>query len=769
MKMSLSWIFDHIAEDWRQFDIGNLLDKFTQTSAEIEGYHRQTIPLDTLFLAQVKTIQNDHVTVFVPETVLKTQLPARPDAHRGLWFIVKKENELLRWASARDVGGQGRELAPAISCKSALRAGAWKKNVVPDDVVIELSSTAITNRPDLWCARGLAREFATILDLSLVPIKKFIKTKHEMIDAHAQSDTMFTVINKAPAVCKQFAGIYIPTIKNTASPLNLLFRLYAVEQQPISGIVDVSNYVLFDLGQPTHAFDVAKLARHTIEPRMARAGEKLMLLDETEITLTPEDLVITDGTTPVALAGIMGGLPCAIDQKTHSIFIESAVFDGATIRKETVRHKLRTQASMRFERNIDPTQNITALARILKLFKQENITGNYSHPILSVAQPVEPVTVKVSHEFIQNVLGMTLSRTFVLKKLKSLGFKVKGTTSYTISVPSWRATKDISNEYDIAEEVGRSFGYNNIPKELPSRKTVTNENRACLNMRKIKQHCAFGMHMHEVCNYPFFDESWIKKLGFEPTNPVKAKNPLSTNVTRLATSLIPHLLQNVHQNIYRTISMRFFEVGRSWHMLNNEPHEQHKLAGILWDYESKQNFYNGKSELENLFDLLKISVTWNKPQSALAPWFDPSETTEIVHEQIVVGYAGMVSQDYARHIGNGNGFIFELDAQFLRAYEGQAVKFKPLAQYPYIYFDISMLAPLTLTVRDLEQKIKTSNDKIYQIDLIDMFSKKEWANERSLTFRYFMRDNHKTLTKQEADDIHAHVLGQLQNSGVTIR
>lgn len=774
MKMSLSWIFEHIVGDWREHDVSELIRAFTRTTAEIEEYYRVQVSLDQLFVAQLRESTDAGVLVYVPGLGQEYTLPSRLDARRKAWYLIKIDR-VSSWACVHDIAAGGtQELLPAIFCLPKDRAGNWKKRVVVDDYIIQMSNTAITHRPDLWNARGLAREVAALINKPLVPLQKFLASQPiqdvQLQDVQQKQDKKypFSLANNIPHACKQFAGLYVSEIAHNASPLSLIFKLCAVDQRPINALVDVTNYVMFDIGQPMHAFDARKLPNIHIEPRMGIAGQELALLDGTSIKLSDQDIIISDGTHPVSLAGIMGGISSAVDDQTSDVFIESAIFDGATIRLSESRHKLRTQASARFEKDLDQTQNISGLQRLVKLFKQEHIARSCVYPILNCPQTIAPVTIQVSHSYIEQKLGLQISSAFIKKALKKIGFSVTGTASYTIDVPSWRRSKDITQACDIVEEVGRFWGYDNIPFALPERAMTVQNNQACLQTRVIKQHCAFGMRMHEVYNYPFFDESWIAQLKYNPTHVIHAKNPLSLNMTRLINSLVPHLLYNVSQNIHHARYVRFFEMNRTWKLLKEEAVERLSLAGIMWDYQAEQTFYDGKSELTTLFDVLGFTPDWQKP-NRVEPWYDRTQTAVIMYKNQLIGWAGMLDQSYARVVGHGNAFVFELNAEYLRACQTDDKKFISLVLYPSIYFDISVIASLTLSVQQLEKIIWRVEPRIYNVVLIDSFSKPDWQDQRGLTFRYFMRDAQKTLTKQEGDSIHARVLAALHTTGVQVR
>ena len=775
MKLSLSWIFEHIDGNWHRYKINELIDKFNRTTAEIEHFYPLQIDLDKISLVRIETVNFKDIIAFSPEWNKKISVPLRKDIKTDSWFLVKKDGKEIFWATLADFGAASKEgFMPAISCPVSQQAGTWKKQIVTDDFILELDNLSITHRADLWAVRGIAREFAAILGLSLKPLEPMLKkmtTKNVQTTFKGTKD-QFSIINGAPKTCLRFSGLYFSEIQHQASTLWMSSLLCRTDNRPIDLLVDATNYIMLDLGQPMHAFDADKIETKTIKPRMAQKGEKLVLLDDTTINLTADDLVITDGRKPVSLAGVMGGIHSGIDSKTKSLFLESASFDSSIIRKTSSRHRIRTEASVRFEKGLDPNQSITGIRRFLKLLDEEKIVYKTVGPLISVGNEFKPYVIKISHELLEKNLGLELSKKFVTETLKKLDFEIKPIKpdAYQITVPTFRGTKNMTIAVDIIEEVGRFWGWDNIPQILPSRQMIPNDIHEAMNIRKIKQHCAFGMHIHEVQNYPFFDESWLRELQWQPENAIKAKNPLSQNVTRLVTSLVPHLLKNVQSNITKADQLRFFELNRVWDVQKKtHVNEKRSLAGILWNYKGEQDFYQSKALLSSLFNLLHMPVVWEKAINVPAAWYNQYQTSSLKIDKEIIGFCGMIDAATAEKVGPGNAFIFELDADFLIKFQIADVSMKPLGRFPYVYHDISMLIPLEHQVKALEDHIKKVHKDIYHVELLDMFSKDEWGDRRSLTFRFYMRSSEKTLSGQEIDVINNEVSRAMKRLGAEIR
>lgn len=777
MKLSLRWIFDHIVGNWQDVDIARLVNSFNRTTATIEQYESFKLELNNNALVTINKIHDGFVTVFCPEWQQTFELPTRPDVVENLCFLIKKNKDSgIAWATLADYGAQAKEgLMPAIFCPKRQMTGDWKKTIEINDYILELDNPSITHRPDLWAVRGIARECAAILGLKLKPAAKFLEDINiapcDKSNYQAPDTYQFSITNQAPKACTRYAGLSLSDISTQSCSLPLALRLCRVDQRPINLLVDCANYTMLDWGQPLHIFDANKIASHSIEIRMAHANEKLELLDGTTTKLAPNDLIITDNTKPIALAGIMGGANSVVDQTTSNVFIESAHFDSAVIRKTSGTHHLRTDASARFEKGLDPNQIEDAIKRMLKLLAQTKAIYKQHAPIVVLGAPMGQYEITISHDMIEARLGKILSPKHVLTVLRSIDFIVtKKKNNYHIQVPTFRGAKSVTIAEDIVDEVGRLTGWDSIEPVLPLWSMTPHTDGSIAQIRTLKQHLAFALNMHEVRNYPFFDERFLQELNWKPEHTIHAKNPLSLNVTQLVTSLVPHLLMNIQQNTHKQDILNFFECNRVWSLnANQEPYEQKSCAGILWHTKKHTDFYAGKQQLLSLFNTLNIPVKWEKITETPATWYNPNQTAKLTLDNKILGYAGTINSAFTQNKIPGSGFIFELDLTLLATSTQQIKVFTPLPKYPYVYLDISMFASLEKTVCDIEKLILSANNKIYDVELVDIFYKNEWPDKKSLTFRYYMRDQERTLTKEDIDAVNTSVHSALETIGAQIR
>ncbi len=781
MKLSIAWIFDHIKANWKEIDIPELMARFSATTAEIEDVKHLSIDLDALTIGRSISTSSKGITVEIPEFKKKAILPERSGIVIDSLYLLKKIGKDYSWAILGDLGSEKEGLVPAVWCNLELIKGGWKKSFEAEDYIITLDNKAITNRPDMWGHRGFAREIAALLNVPLEPEENFLVSKpikHYPQSAPVSSTNPFTIEIAADTPecgqpCKRLAGMYLPKVEYRDSIIYMAHRLARVDARPLNALVDTTNYVMFDIGQPMHAFDEQKISTHKLVARCAQAGETLELLDGDEIKLLPSDYVITDGIRPLALAGIMGGRASAVTEHTHSLFLESGNFDATTIRKTSVRIKKRTEASARFEKSLDPNNNTQALLRYLKLLDQYGISYQSADAVASVGPLAQEKVISVSHQLIVDRLGMTVAPERVEEILSRLGFGVQSfyndqQVTYTITVSTARATKDITMPEDFVEEIARFIGYEHIPLVMPERSMAPFDIEPIERLKFIKNHMAFGLSMHEIQTYAFYDEEFLKRIDYGPEATLRIANPLSEHWQRLVSSLIPNALKTVYINSHKQDTLRFFECNRVW-FNEGQPVEENELAGIFYEHKKPVDFYAGKAWLQSLFTALHIDVEWCKPSKTLDPWYTGYQAAELKYKGRIIGQAGKINRNMLSKIAEGDAFIFELDAGFLLHYKPEIVTFKQLSKYPEVHLDISVLVPYSVTVAQLQQAVKGAHPLIKDTQLLDFYEKPEWNLQKSITLSFTLSDETKTLTKDEIDAVWNHVVKSVEKLGATIR
>lgn len=775
MKLSLRWVCDHLKIDWKKINVEKLVEKFNTTTAEIEEFEKYTLDLKPFALAQVVSSSKNGCALECSEWKNKPVLPARSDVQKGAWYLIKKDGEKIEWASPLDFYCEKEGLLPAFTCSEKdAKSGAWKKQIETEDYILDVDNKSITHRPDMWSHRGFAREVAAFLDIPLIPESQFLTKISLIADTKAFKATKefpFS-ISLDTSACKRFSALYIDDITWQPSDLIMASRLLRLDNRAIDLFVDATNYVMLDIGQPLHAFDADKLEGKIIGPRQAKKGEKLTLLDETKLSLTKDDMVIADAKQPLALAGIKGGLFSGVTHETNAILLESANFDATPVRLSAARHKVRTEASARFEKSLDPNQNVLGIMRFIKILKDANAKISYTPKIVSLGLVAKTATVKVAHEFIEKRLGATIKSSFIKKVLEKIGFEVKDEKgTYTITVPTYRSTKDVEIPEDIVEEVGRFYGYGLLPLELPNITSTPGKDVTTERVDLIKQMLAASAHMHEVQNYGFFDNDFLKQINWKLNRPVKLANAISEQRTVLATCLMPGLLQNVEENKGVKDELRFFEWGRVWRTNvkdKNKVDEHRILAGLFYKRKGEVDFYDAKQKIEELFAALGITVEWRKAKDS-AQWASKYQMADLFYNGKNIGNAGKIAKAKLAAIGGGDAFGFELCGDFLVSFENVETKFKELPKYQATSLDVSVMVSSKTTVADLEKAIEKADNRIFGVALQDVFVKDDWKDKKSITLRFHVRDNKKTLQKADIDAVHNAVQKALEKQGAEVR
>ena len=771
MKVSLSWVFDHIHGSVHEIDVSDLVVRFNETVAEIEAYYTWHFTHELFDFIQVMNIKKDCVTVRMMRADTVHILPKRNDLLVGDIALIKHE-ESPRWARMTDMGSSKETLLPSVDPRYA----TWDRMETSDTILV-IDNKSITHRPDLWSHRGLAREVAALLGLHLTDESDLFDADthlYRFFDTDIQEQSGLPSLTIAKHVpCRRLAGAYVSTAWSP-SIFFILSRLARLDTRPIDTLVDFTNYVMFDYGQPMHAFDAQKLLGNNFSVRHAYVGEAITLLDGDFLTLHAQDMVLADMQGALSLVGVMGGAHSSISRTTKSILIEAGSFEPSAIRHTVGRYAKRTEAAMRFEKNLDPEMPASALKRYIAILTHYNIHHD-TLGIIDYGPAVKPVDIILHHTMIEQRLGMHLSVQTACSILQALDFQVQQDsthtdTQYTVRVPTFRATKDIRIPEDIVEEIGRYVGYKNIPMQLPSMVRSSSVADSVYRLRTLKNYCASTLHMREVSTYAFYDESWLSHLHWQPANMLEVLNPVSGNWPRLVTSLVPALLKAVHENSEGIADIRYFEVGRSW-QFSSPVIEKKQLAGVVYTRSTTADFYTLKESVQQLCAQIGITVSWQRAAiDDIAAWYDPYCVAHCCYEDTIIGTVGLAAQPWKeRVVQTGYLGIFELNADFLLSVQMPIQKYKALPKYPDIVRDVSVYISQAIPAHEIQNKIQAMDTRICEVTLIDFFKKPEWRAALSLSFRYVIRDNNKTLTTHEADEVSNAVVQMLITLGGEIR
>lgn len=782
MKLSLAWIFDHIDADWRHQNIDEIVTRFNAVTAEIESVQAHCVDLTPYSMVRVESC-DDVCSVLVFDHNELRDMPGRPDMQQGLYYMVKQVQDHYDWANLADFDVEKKGLLPAFDITEKQAQGSWKELFEHDDILLEVDNKSITHRPDMWGHRGFAREIAAFMKLPFKDAAYFLKEQDVLYAEQKSSPTDATpygIDNQATDKCSRFCGLYYPVCKNRPSSIKMASRLLKVGARPINALVDITNYLMFDWSQPVHVYDAEKITDRKIIIRTATHGERLMLLGEEEINLTTEDLVIADTQKSLGLAGAKGGMYDSLTDTTKSIFFEAATFDAASVRRSALRHKMRTDASARFEKTLNEDQALEAVFRFKALLEEYNIEATASEKIVVVGKEKKPVKLEVLHSFLEKRSGIKLNQTDIVDPLTRLGFiisvkKHDNDIEYVITIPPFRASKDIAIKEDILEEVIRCYGYKRIPLVLPAMSKEPFDMTSIMRLRKIKQFFSQVLRMTEQQNYSLYDEAFLASLELSLDSSAHIINPVSKNMSRMVSSLVPGLLKNIRDNQVHKDSLSFFECGRVWRGNSDNIIELKSVAGIILQKHKLLDFYEIKQRIIDLFALLQLpndEILWQKIEHEDCPsWLLPFQTTSIQYGDHSIGVLGRLNTVLLDKLGlsDADAMIFEIDNDFLLSHKKITHRMQPISKFQDTYFDISLLVPLHIQTASLFELFKQVDPLITKTELIDFFEQESWHDVRSLTFRFWLSHLDKTLEKPEIDAVRERVLTIASAYGTKLR
>ncbi len=587
---------------------------------------------------------------------------------------------------------------------------------------------------------------------------------------------------KDKKLCPRYIGAVLGNIKVAPSPKWLQERLLVSGIKPINNIVDITNYVMLEVGQPLHAFDAAKISNQgsmiNIVVRKAKKEEEIKLLDEKIYKLDENDLIIADSEKPIALAGVMGGLDSAVTAKTTSIILESANFNSTNVRKTRMRHNIITESSYRFERDIDPNLAELGAARAIELLKE---TGGGNVEVAAIAdiypKRIRSWDIKLDTEYVSKLLGEKIPVVRMKNILENLGLKILGNRiskrtwkpNFQVEIPTVRI--DLQTQEDLIEEIGRIYGYENIKEQAPVVEVKTppqNEKRDFEN--KLRDILA-GLGFSEVMNYSFYGAEDIAKCNLKTEDHVEVANPLSSEQQYLRWSMMPNLIKSVKTNLKNFEEFGFFEIGRKFFFEKNKiPKEKTILAAAVINPSAKNGlFLELKGKLESLLDNLGCKNTQYSILNTQYLFWHPTRAARIVSHGKELGYIGEIDPTVLKKYGISSrvaAFGIKID-ELLELPKVKKI-FESLAKYPSVKRDISMFVGSDIKYADIEKTIiKAGGKLVLGIELFDVFKRE---GEKSLALRIKVGSDLKTLTSAEIDAVMKKIISALEkDSKVKVR
>lgn len=643
---------------------------------------------------------------------------------------------------------------------------------IGNDVIFDVE--IFSNRPDLLSIIGIAREISVFTGkpLRLPEIK--IKEIEELV-----SDCISVEVIDAE-LCPRYSGRVIKGLQVKESPFWLRWKLFLLGIRPINNIVDVTNYVMMETGQPLHAFDLSFIHGQKIIVRRANSGERLITLDGVKRILTRENLVIADCDRAIALAGVMGGENSEIQTTTKDVFLESAYFDPVNNRRTSRHFSLRTDASNRFEKGIDPYGQVFALNRAAYLINQITSGKILSGVIDQFSKKLsKKKSIKLEIPKVNRILGTNIgqdnreTKEKIIDILTKLEFKIdkQYDNCLELTPPTFRG--DVEREIDVIEEIARIFGYENIPSTLFN-STVVQEgkDKRQKTLDKIRN-ILISLGMHEIISYSMITPKYLDWLKLPNSHylsqTVKLANPLIQEQTILRTTLIPGIIKTIQWNInHRIDKIKVFEIGRVYFPQNKSesktslPMEKIMIGGgitkigrgNLWEKTENWDLYYLKGILESLFDSLRIYNIDYLPGDL--PFFQTNENVTVTSRGKTIAIFGKLHPDITEFLDiKGNLFIFELDFAELYSLLKKEITYQPLPKYPYIQRDLAIVVAENINFAQIKREVeKVRPDIIQKVELFDVFRGKQIKmGYKSMAFSIFFQAEDRTLTDSEIDKI----------------
>ena len=633
-----------------------------------------------------------------------------------------------------------------------------------DDYIFDIEVTS--NRPDAMNIIGLAREASAILDVKFTyeESKPNLKINKEL---------KLDVSVKESKLCSRYQAIVMTDIKVESSPLWMQQRLLSAGLRPINNLVDITNYILLEFGQPMHVFDYNKLAGQEIIIRGAKKGEKLLALDGKNYELIEDSLVIADKKDPVAVAGIMGGELSAATDETKTIVLEAANFDQLSIRKTARALNLHSDSSNLFEKGLAPENTTPAILRAIELVV-ELANGKVASKLIDESSYSFKIkTVNLPSDDIKRILGIEIKPAEVKSILEKLGFKVSGTGDIKVEVPYFR-NNDIEGPHDLIEEIARVYGYHKLPAKLMTGDLPTGNDQKKIFQQEDKiKDTLVGLGYSENINYSFISEKLIKSSGLDVNDHVKIANPLSGDFEYMRVSLVPGLLQSIKENERMVSDLKIFELSKSY--INNPkelPTEKTDLCIAMAEDSKDKAFFDVKGALAVVLQKLNIEDFTTQPIKKTNLYWSSNESAEIIINEKSIGTIGIINKENLQLFGiKKNVALAEIDFSKLAEFIKDSSTYKPIAKFPGIDLDISMEIEEDILYSDVVNTVKDFNDLIKQVLFLSVYQgEKIPTGKKALAIRINYRYDNKTLELTEAQKVHDKVVDKLKKEyNITIR
>lgn len=804
MLISLNWINEFV--DIHDLDPHALAERITMASAEVEHVTVFGQEIEGIVVGRVVEWRKhpDSKKLSLPKVDIGGEIVesvcGAPNCREGLLTVFCKAGGRIRGVGtvqARKVGGypsNGVCCSPAecglgdtheqiVELPETFRPGDDIKTLAGiDDVVLEIDNKSLTHRPDLWGHYGFAREIAALVGRPLKPLP------HLSPDTLKGRSTRRVPVTVEDADgCPRYSCLRFDNLRPLPSPLWMQVRLYHCGLRAISLAVDLTNYLLLELGQPMHAFDAEKI--QSIRVASLREPIRFTTLDGIERTVPPNTVLICDGEQPIALAGIMGGLNSEVSENTTSVVLESANFNPYRIRRASIEIGHRTDSSLRFEKSLDPAMTVQAIGRFALLLREidPGVTIGSELEDVDFTQKA-PVELCVTAREIDRAVGEHVPAERVVDILRRLSFDVQQDGDvFRVVVPTFRATKDVTIAADVVEEVARVYGYDRVPATAPRvRLERYRFNYQRQLERRAKRTLAQRFGLLEAHTYPWVYDPWLKRLGEREPGDTLAGQPVmrlsnapAPETARLRPSLVPNLLALIERNQQWADRLGFFEIGSVFVACEDGCAETTALGIVLADRLAREGhdgmFFQLKGLIEWLFRVLRNTTPTFLPfnnDTLPSPWVHPCKGCWITLADTSLGHFGSIQPEHLPEFARGTRLaLCEINFGALAAIPEQRVTAAPIPRFPLVDLDFSFLVDETVRFADVERTIARLNHPLFRSSrLVDVYSGETLPpGKKSFAVRVIIGADDRTLKSKEIDEFNARMIACLEAAGYVVR
>ena len=786
MFVSINWIKEYV--DLEGLDIKKLINSFTLATAEVEDIIVKGDDLRDVVVGEILSVENHpnskklHLLKVDGGDKIYDVVCGAPNVRENMKIAFVKAGGRVPAGEITKATVAGFE-SEGMCCsafelgisddKSGLMEidvdapnGTDLKDIYPiEDIIFEVDNKSLTNRPDLWGHYGIAREFAALTDRELKPLP--------LSDLAYDGDEKIKVTVARPDLVYRYSCVKMDNITKNTSPMSLQIRLYYCGMRGINLLADLTNYIMLEMGQPTHAFDANKIDEIVVDT--PKEDCKFTTLDNTERDITTDTLLIQNGTTPVAIAGIMGGLDSEIVGNTDAVVLECANFDGVSVRKSSSRLGLRTDASARYEKMLDPEMTVTAAKRFAYLLTSIDAGAKVASQLTDeYVRKYPEISIDFNKAYVDKYTGIDITNERIVKTLTALGFGVtENGDEFTVKVPSYRATKDVTIKADIIEEITRIYGYDNfsiITTKSPLKPVRSAPVRSESN--EIKDILVKHYNLHEVHSYIWGDVRKYKKLGIDVEENVKILNIESSDNGTIRNSMLPTLLLAASENKDFGESYGIFEIGRVVDGLkeNGYANERRRLGIVLYDktVTEKDLFFKAITIINNIFSQIKHKAPEFKKVAPVHAWQHPKNTAEITCDGKKIGILNTLHPTNAQKLDKVAKVVcIEIDVDDFITVKGDNIEFCEPSTQQSTYYDLSLIMKEGTTFAMLSECWNALN--LSELDSVKVIDTYDNGEIKSVTVRLIFSAKDRTLEMDEVQGWINTILENLKKIGIELR